>query len=363
MNLQTEKEAYKKKIYQASKDEIDKESYRFALFSANIKNFLPHIPISNYGELFRESLYHRRISSLEQYDLDYLKKNRIINNSSINLKQKETHPPTLFTSFHLGSYRLFNSILYELGYKIVIIMAESVFIKQQNDILDRVKPILEGTKESDFIILNVKDRKSIFKLKNLIEQGYIMTVYLDGNTGLNSEHIDFSKSYIPIKFLNNTIYVKNGVGKLASLMDANIVPVISYRDKNECNVMEFHKEIKISDYTNKAEFSIKSIELNYKLFEEKLINYPMQWECWYYIHNWFKRNYNTTFKLQYNFSNIFNRERYTTFKLGESLFIFDLYDYLSYPANDFLISAIEKDDFSQIDISLLKELKHKNIVI
>ena len=163
MNLQKEKEKYKEKLNQPSQAEIDKYSFSFALFSANIKKFLPHIPKSDYKRCFQETLYHKWISGLEQHDMEYLKKTKVINNSSIDLENLNIKQPLIFASFHLGSYRSFNSILYELGHKIVIVIDESVFIKQQENILNNVGPLLKRKESSDFIILNVMDKTSIFQ--------------------------------------------------------------------------------------------------------------------------------------------------------------------------------------------------------
>ena len=365
MNLQKEKEKYKEKLNQPSQAEIDKYSFSFALFSANIKKFLPHIPKSDYKRCFQETLYHKWISGLEQHDMEYLKKTKVINNSSIDLENLNIKQPLIFASFHLGSYRSFNSILYELGHKIVIVIDESVFIKQQENILNNVGPLLKCKESSDFIILNVMDKTSIFKLKNLIEQGYIMSVYLDGNTGINSDNVTFSKSYIPIQFLNNTIYVKNGIGKLAALLGAKIIPIIAHRDGEENNHIEFYKEIQISDFDNKQEFAVKSIEKAYNLFEEMLYKYPTQWESWLYIHKWFKRDFSTPFNFESdNVSvNKFNDKRYAIFKLVDSFFLFDLFDYQSYPITPEISKALESNNFSEIDSTLLEELKTKTIIL
>jgi KDO2-lipid IV(A) lauroyltransferase len=363
MNLNEIKTDYRNKLQNATQSEIDNTSYSFALFSANINKFLPHIPKSEYKNLFQKTLYHKKISGAEQYDLEYLKNNSIINNSSINLELKNITSPTIFASFHLGSYRLLNSYLYVLGYKIVIIIDESVFLKQQDDLLNKVKPLLNGTKESDFVMLNINDRTSIFKLKNYIEQGYIMTVYLDGNTSLNNKSQDFTKGYIPINFLNNNVFVKNGIGKLSALLGAKIIPTLSSRDKDENNSIEFYKEIQIADFENKQEFSIKSIEISYKILEKRLIEIPEQWECWLYIEKWFKRDFKTPYNVNKEILNQFNNERYTRFSLGKSNFIFDMYDYQSYPIEQELANSVQENNFSKINADLRQELQEKNIII
>jgi len=271
--------------------------------------------------------------------------------------------PTIFGTFHLGSYRLLNCYLYEKGFKIVLIIDDSVFENQQEEMLRVCRDVLNGKESSDMVILNVKNRSSIFKLKQLIEKGYVMSVYLDGNTGVNTRSQDFSKSYIPINFLKSNMYVKNGIGKLAALLDAKLIPVVSHRDSNEINHIEFYKEIKSNDYPNKHDFSIKSIEIAYKKLEEKLLKYPTQWECWLYIHKWFMRDYSTPYFSSEHNENKFNQERYTTFSLNESQFLFDMMDYKSFPLKKNLSKSIQENNFQKIDRILRQELIEKNILI
>lgn len=333
------------------------------MFSANIKRFMPNILKSEYVQMYKDVFYYQNLSSKEQYDQEYLIKNRIINHSSIDIKDININTPTIFATFHLGAYRLLNCYLYEQGYKIALIIDESVFMSQQEEMLRVCREVLKGKDTSDMVILNVKDRTSIFKLKQLIEKGYVMTVYLDGNTGVNVTNQDFSKGYISIPFLESNIFVKNGVGKLASLLEAQFIPVVSYRDKNDVNCMEFFKEIQTDDFATKQEFSIKTIEIAYQKLEEKLLEHPTQWECWLYIHKWFMRDVTSPYRNTENVCSYFNSDRYTTFLLGETPFLFDLIDYQSYPIDNDLFEAISKNNFQKIDSNLLEELTKKNIII
>lgn len=83
------------------------------------------------------------------------------------------------------------------------------------------------------------------------------------------------------------------------------------------------------------------------------------------IHLWFKRDFTTPFKnIVFNKKEReFNYERYTLIKLENSFFIFDLYDYKSYPISEELNSQIKQNRFSEIESDLRIELKKKNILI
>ncbi len=365
MNLVKEKKRLKRKLNKPSKKEIDLNSYHFAIFSAHLKRFLPEIHMSDYSELFKKFRYYEWASTVEQYDMDYLKKTTITNNSSVDLSNTNQPIPLIFTSFHFGSFRLLNSILYELGHKVVVIIDDikGAFQQLVDDIFEKVVPQIKGTENSDFVILNVMDRTSIFKLKEYITQGYVMTVYLDGNLSVDNDRESFTKGYIPIKFLKRHLYVKNGVGKLAAMLEAMIIPSIALRDKNDINTFTFKPELKISDFVDRKEFAIKSIEQTYLLFEKEMLKDPMQWGAWMYIHKWFKRNYTTPYKKNTSTAHKFNTKRYTLFRLGDSNYIFDLNDYRIFPIDNIIAKALKNNKLSSIKPTIYEEFMLKNILV
>lgn len=363
MNLLFEKAKLKKRLANPTQKDIEKMSFEYALFLANMKRFFPLNNREEYKNFYLDLLYHKWLSGIEQYYVKFLRRSKIINNSSYNLNDLTFEKPLIFTTFHLGSYRLFNSFLFEKGFKIALIIDESVYIKQQMDILKNVKPLLNKKDSSDIVILNVKDKSSIFKLKTLISQGYIMSVYLDGNTGLNKDDENFSKSYISIHLFNNKVYVKNGVGKLALLLNADIIPVISHRDEKEINHITFYKEISILDFENKKDFPDKSIEKVYQIFEKKLEKYPTQWESWLFLHRWIKRNFTTNFNPVTNLKYKFNYDRYVFFKVKETNFLFDMFDYKSYPLENELYKNLYSENFMKIEENQRNELILKNVIL
>lgn len=363
MNILEQKKHYKKLISNPSENNIEQLSYRYTLFCANIRKFLPHIHYTKYYEMFEDLLYYQFSSDLEQNNLEYLDDTIIQNFSSINIENYNNEFPLIFATFHLGSYRLLNSFLFEKGYKIALIIDSSVFNSKLSKFKDTIENLLRSKETSDLIILNVSDRSSIFRLKQLISDGYVLIVYLDGNKSVNNKSQDFSKGYIPISFFKNKIFVKNGVGILAKFLNAKIIPVISFRDNSEINHIEFYKEISITDFKTKEEFAIKSIESCYKKLEEKLLIYTTQWECWLYIHDWFNRVYEIPYENIEMLKQIFNIKRYKTFVVNGTHFIFDMYNYQSFEINIKILNAINNNDFEKIDKNLYDELLKKNIII
>ncbi len=363
MDLENQRQEIRDRVYNPTDFDLVRESYHFSLFSANLMKFLPHLKRKDYRKLYQEKYYFQYTSSVELDSLKYLQRSKIINHSSFDFTNPDKSINYVFAAFHLGSYRTIITYLYEQGLKIALIIDDSVFVEQMDAIKNTFAKYIHGKESSDLIILNVSDRTSIFQLKQLVEKGYVMGVYLDGNTSLNSKAQDFSKGYIPISFFDQKIYVKNGVGKLAAILNAKIITSISHRDENEENTIEFFEEISMDDYADKQEFSVKAIEKCYSYLERLVVKYPMQWECWSYIHNWFPRNIQIAYEPTQNNVSKFNTERYDLYEVNEKHFIFDLFSYQSYPIPTKIKKALEQNKLKKIDKDFLSALKSKNIVV
>jgi lauroyl/myristoyl acyltransferase len=363
MDLVKKRQEIKERVYNPTDFDFSREGYHISLFKANMKKFMPNIDPEQYLSLYQKKSYFQYTSSVEQDCYDYLKRTKIINHSGFDFQNPDLSSKYIFTAFHLGSYRTVITYLYEQGLKIVLIIDESVFEEQMTFMKNTFKYHIKGKENSDLVFLNVNERSSVFRLKQLINEGYVMGVYLDGNTSINSKAQDFSKSYIPISFLGQNIFVKNGVGKLAAILKATIIPSISHRDKKEENTIEFFEKISIDDFSDKQEFSIKAIEKCYSQLEPLVAKYPMQWECWSYIHNWFYRDIQVPYAENKNNISKFNTERYDLYEVNGTHFVFDLFTYQSYPIPTKIKNALKENKFNSIDKDFLDALRSKNIVV
>ena len=364
MDLQNEKKLFLKKFSNPEVTDIEKMSFQYALFLANMKRFLPEMPKENYKSFFLDLQYHRWLSKKEQYDLELLHHMKIINSSSFNIETPNQCKNIIFATFHLGPFRLFNCFLLERGFKIALIVDHNVYLSQGEELINEVLPLLNNSGKADLIVLDVKDKKSIFRLKELISNGYVISVYLDGNTGITRiRSNEFDNSFIQIVFFNNKVNVKYGIGRLALLLGLDIIPVISYRDKNENPVVYVNKEIKISDFQDRKTYPQKVIEHLFSLFEKKLAIHKNQWVDWVFIHQWFKRGARTPYTVPHTIMNIFNEDRYALFIKDKCHYLFDLYDYISYPIDSELYEQLNKNNISSIKKDWMAELVEKNIII
>jgi lauroyl/myristoyl acyltransferase len=151
------------------------------------------------------------------------------------------------------------------GFKVVLIIDEHVYNRQKEKIEKLYLKYKEEAerKNSDFIILNVKEPSFIFKLKKLLLGGYVLVVYMDGNAGSLKEK-NFNKGWVEIDFLNSKVHVKNGISLLSLLLKASIIPVITYWGVREELEIKFYPSISPNDYSDNKLYIRDFIHFGYK---------------------------------------------------------------------------------------------------
>jgi lauroyl/myristoyl acyltransferase len=358
-------EDFKKIVDNPSNGNIRKTSYGFALFQANMNRFMPEIEASTYEKIFKQLIINQHIATLGQDDFEIIDNINVHNNSFISLNGKmPTEYSVIFATFHYGHYRMLLSYLAKIGYKIVLIVDDFVFDKKSSAYYKSFDRIIQHYKQtdSDLIVLNVKESSTIFKIKNLMNKGYALVVFLDGNTGLLKKP-NYDKGFIEIDFLKSKIYAKIGVGILSYLLKAQIIPALTYWDEMQMLHLDFMQNLEVPNL-RRENYTIFVIKKLYSILETYIKREPEQWECWSYMHKWINRTeifqYFTENKI---FNNMFNNHRYTTFTVKENAFIFDKFSYLSYPIGNETFEHINNNRLSAIPVGLYNEFVNKNIII
>jgi KDO2-lipid IV(A) lauroyltransferase len=365
MTLEKIRASLKQKIGNPSEHDVEIVGYKFALFKANIKKFMSNTKIDNYNDLFKKHIYNTANAKLDQNDFQKLDQIKIINDSFFNFNSK-IEKPTIFTTFHYGSYRMIISCLIKAGFNVVLIVTPDVYNMQKSEIEESIKKykLLTTENNSDFIILSIANTSSIFELKRLLQQGYISVVYLDGNSGID-KNINFKKHFKKINFLDSSIFVKNGIIVLASIINATIIPAIAQWDKNENVIINVYKEQNLSNYQDKKLFISASLIYLYSLLEKHIKENPEQWECWTYMHKWFCREtivpYIKIKKNQLKWK--FNKERFSPFKIINEFYLFDILSYRILPVSQNIYLNFKNETPQSINSKELKWLLSKNVII
>jgi hypothetical protein len=81
------------------------------------------------------------------------------------------------------------------------------------------------------------------------------------------------------------------------------------------------------------------------------------------MYKWSDRKFNIPYNKADLLKNISNKNRNSTFALGESKYLFDLYDFEAIPMKDNLCTSFENNTHLEINQELKKELISKNIII
>lgn len=365
MELNNYKEEIKRKVFNPSLEDIENSSYGYSKFQANINRFLPNFKKENYEQFYKKLIYNQYLVTFDQHDFEKLDKVCITNNCSFELTPS-FFTPIVFATFHYGSYRVINSYLLKYGFKVVLIINEHAYSSEKRKIEDSYNKlkIYANQNNSDYIILNVKDSSSIFRLKELLRNGYVLIVYLDGNTGLLKGR-NFKKGYTNLNFLEGNINVKNGIAVLSYILQATIIPVITQWDKDENINISFHKEIKSTDYSNRRLFIEETITKLYSILENSVKIIPEQWECWSYIHEWFERDKIHPYIIQNTIALkwIFNEERYSLFSIRNECFFFDKFSYRAFPLDMETYLEIKSQNIKKIKKNKLDNLLSKNVII
>jgi lauroyl/myristoyl acyltransferase len=365
-NMEKTKEEIIQILSHLSEEDIKNASYYFSLAQANVQRFLPKLDIDNFAELYRQYTYSQFLLRRDQNDFKKLYALSVINNSTFDLLPSNLKEPVIFATFHYGSYRAITSYLLTHGFKVVVIMDGFLYIRQKEE-MEKIysKYVKEGKiNNSDFIILSVNDLSIIPQLQRLLLNGYVLVVYIDGNTGSLKKR-DFKKGWIEIDFLNSKINVKIGVAVLSVMLKISIIPVITCWGEREELEMKFYPAISPNNYSNSKLYVKDSMLKLYSILEEHLYKNPATWECWTYMHKWFEINDDFPYEAvdRKNLKYVFNRKRYSLFFLQDKYYFFDKFSYKAFPIDENLHNLIREENINKIESSILEDLINKNVII
>ncbi len=357
----------KNNIFNADKKNEEKYSKSFAFTSANLNTFLPSINIKEHKKFYKNCLYNQHLSNIEEDDINTIDSLSIVNDTSFkNITEiKHLQKPKIFTTFHLGSYRILNSFLTKHGFNSTLIVDEEVYSTQKETFLKGWKIVDDYYKNnSSFTVLNAEKRSIILTLMRLMKTNNVLIVYLDGNTGTGKK-LNKNPNLTTIEFLKNKMFVRKGFAFLSNILKANIIPVLSYRNNGKNN-LHFYKEMPYNATISREQSINKIINYNFKNFEKHLLKYPEQWEGWFYMQKWFDL---AKFKKQpyskiNDIKGIVNSKRYIPFKYCvNKYFLLDKTDFTSYPISHGVYKNLWNNTIEFMDRKSKSELIKINAII
>jgi KDO2-lipid IV(A) lauroyltransferase len=345
---------------------LQEEGYlvRFAIFSANLTNFMPEIPASEHADLFKKLLKSLAFESFDRNILNITDLCAIKGNiSALNLPQK----PQIFCTFHLGSYRIIANLLIRLGHNFSTIVRKEVYQQQMESLMGYTANMKKKYKTaSEVHVLNAEEPNIVLKLLRELKAGRSLLVYLDGNVGSGEE------KPAKIDFLSQQINIRKGMPYLSYISGVPLVPLISYRQPDFSNIMYIGEPIEVDKTISRDQYSSSALQQLFDFFSKYVASFPEQWEGWNYIHHalGIEQGESESIPPPSAYKRVsyeFNRNRYSIFELQDAPVLFDKRHYSTFEISDSLRNYLLKSPFTNPKRTLGKpvfqELVRQEIII
>ena len=342
---------------------------RYNLVSASLYNFLPQISPKEHEKIFREILFHQKDSIINQGNFNSLEKAEIIGLESVN--NLYNIEQSIFCTFHIGSYRLINLFLIKNKIKYTLVVSKQ-YLEAQGDTFVDFYRNQHNFIEGGFDVIDADSSTSTMNLIRHLKKGRSLLIYTDGNLGNGVDAKD-SRNTCLIQFMSQKIYAKSGVAYLSHLLDMPIVPVFSYKNALNNDVIKFDKKLCPINGISKSEYAHSVISQLYKKAEEIITENPGQWEGWIYLHKIAvveKENLryimNSNYTSYINLS--FNEDDFGLFKIGSNYYLFQKSGYISYNIKEdlyqmLLENIINGKPLENLDKNMLQDFVNKGVLI
>lgn len=339
------KEELYTKIFTPSEEMTRRYSKIYAFTTANLRNLLPDIDISEYEQFFKQTFFNQQISALEQ-DVSEIIDSTLITGDCEFLERDNSS--RIFCTFHLGSYRLINSILTKFNKNYAILTDSRVIQEQSSSFINSWKLLSDfyGS-SSKFEIFDAEKRDVLLKIARFLkENNRYLVVYLDGNTGVGGQlNTSDNNNMVEIPFLKSRIKSRKGIVFIANQLEVPIVPVLNYRSAEKIT-LHFFDAIQNSESLGKEEFCLRTLSTLYNNFTDHLIQFPNQWEGWFYIHySIVLKSIVSSYTPPNNMTRngyMFNNNQFTLFTYSNNTkYILDRFTYKSHQVNEETFNFLE----------------------
>ena len=276
--------ATKKYIDGLDKDSIGELELLHNLMAACYAKIYPSLPKEEYFNFSKSVKFHQMWAAYDQDVFSLIKGTQIIDKQNI-LDLAKNGKPYIFCTYHMGSYRLLNSILAVSGIDYSLV-TDSQYIREQGEgtkkIFKAVKREFQQ-KESDLDILDAESPSIGLQAIRKLKTGTSLLFYIDGNTGVNN-HRDNRENFARIKFLNTPYYARKGIAYLSFISKTPIIPIVSIRTGWLERKIHILPSIEADESDNKENFCHSATQKLYDILAKYLKQHPEQWESWIYVH-------------------------------------------------------------------------------
>lgn len=372
----------KKYIDRLDKSDIGELELLHHLMAACYAKMLPTLPKEQYFEFSKSVKFHQMWAAYDQNIFSLIQDTQITDEQNV-LTLAKNGTPYIFCTYHIGSYRMLNSILAvnDIEYSLV---TDNQYIKEQGDKTKELFKTIKKDflqKDSDLDILDAESPsiglQAIRKLKN----GTSLLFYIDGNTGVNNDN-ENKDNFERINFLNTPYYARKGIAYLSFISKVPIIPVVSLRKGWLNREIYILPSLKANDTESREQFCYSATQKLYDILAEYIKKHPEQWESWIYVYKSIDTEGDSDISIPCSITDdgmfklplVFNKDKYELINFGNQQILFEkitlkihaissqFYEVLSSFENPKIIEDWQFSSFS-VSKQAIRELIERKILI
>ncbi|PRD56700.1 hypothetical protein [Sphingobacterium gobiense] len=240
----------------------------FALFSAHIHHFLPHIPWQEHEDLYgRFEAFH----TPKPHGVLEMEHTRDV---EVLLKLE----PALLCLYHLGNHFETVLALARLGLTFDLLLDREVYTRQEST-FSALQVQLQNNGEK-YRFLFSDDRAVLLKMRTALRERKHVVVFADGNSGTVAGKKDRRTS---VQFLGGNLQVKQGIAVISHVLHVPIFPLWMNKRKG-VYTLTVADRIDPREWNIRQDFIRFSMQTLYDHLATEVVGTPWKWECWSYIH-------------------------------------------------------------------------------
>lgn len=300
---------------------------KFTTFSANVENIMPSIPRNQHETLFRDLLLQQIFTTFDQQCLSAGDLVKLNGARDVFTKSEGAR---IYCTYHLGSYRQLTSVLFRNGVDCVLLVGSNMNREQGGGMAEHIEALREQHGLTNvFRVVEAGSPSAGLTILRELKAGRSLIVYVDGSSETAPEPGEETQ-FLSVRFGDRRIMTRKGVGYLSHAAGVPIVPVVSYREPDLTNVLNFLSPIRPIRQSDRDMYCQEAMQQLYDAFWPYLSRYPGQWEGWNYIHSFLEPETPKHTRQRRSARPIFNQDRYTLCDLEQAPILFDRRSYQTY---------------------------------
>jgi KDO2-lipid IV(A) lauroyltransferase len=257
------------------------ELKRRIIMSASLSNLLPGIARSSHEKIIDNILFYQQWAVRDQYYAGLVDELVVEGEVIVNAEK-----PTIYCSYHMGSYRLLIPYLISKHVKFTLLIDSQVAQVQGGDFAEAVRrAVARFDASADCCrIIDTSHSSILFSMARELKQNRSLVVFIDGNSGVHSKQ-GTDENLVEVDFLGQTLMARQGIARISQLTGASITPAIMHRTNLNLweNRLKFFAPIFPTVGLDPGAYVRRATACLYAILEEYLHEFYEQWESWGYV--------------------------------------------------------------------------------